>query len=327
MIDIEREPLKPRALFLVKCGRTNGLGHLRRSLILSNAMQSYGWTCSFGLSDLDAVPENILAQISAQLWIGAGLNLGPADIIVFDGYEISPEIYDKWKNRSQVSLKIDDHASEPREVEIVLNHNVYGNTLDYSNYCCSSILAGVEFSLIDPLFFSLYGNKKPSEKYILISFGNTDDGCFALPVASQILEITPDSIIDLAIPQIKQSNQVLKNLQKKYSGRINIDKSGSLFEAMSRASFYVGAGGVTALEAIASGVEPVLCSIVDNQKLNIMAFKSLGYATTGIYDASFLAQTIATKLKYKNKIPDRLIDDLGPKRIIEALKKHLTEET
>ncbi|MFD2206856.1 hypothetical protein [Kiloniella antarctica] len=317
--------LHPVALFLVECGQKNGLGHLRRCQVLAHAMQAEGWECSFGISDVAMIDIVCSEGFKAALWVGDGLDLGPADVLLVDGYHYNTRIFSRWKKYTRVSLAVDDLAERPVSAHVILNHNLYGTELDYSNYGAEIVIGGGDYSLVDKKFFAVANSKRPSPLHVLVSFGGMDDGCYSVPVAKRILMESPSAVLEIVIPKIQTPSEGIQDLQRQYGSRVILHHGVDMAEAMGRCSVLAGAAGVTVLEALASGLKLSVCASADNQRINTVALRKLGYTSFDGFDPEAVAKSALTFLKDGDLSVCSVLDGKGPERVISTLVKLLNK--
>jgi len=314
-----------KALFLVEAGKTAGLGHLRRMQVLAGAMRELGWHCKFGVSDVCVLEELRLDGYTGAKWEGTGLELGPIDVLVIDGYKYRPSILESWKRYSRTIMVLDDIAARPIESDILLNHNIYGHRLDYSAYNVRHLLTGPEFSLVDNRFLEIKDCDKTGIPRILVSFGGTDDGRLSGPVAAGILDINNEVVVDVVISPFCNADTKLNELIKKYPSRIVVHSGADMVSLMQRCTIIVGAAGFTIIEALAAGLTPAVCSIADNQKLNIKELQALGFRTLDHYDSDRLVNEAITNIATTISNRDTLIDGKGASRVINCIKQSIHE--
>lgn len=312
---------KLKVLFLVEIGRNTGLGHMRRMQVLARAMSRHGWNCKFGVSDSSTLSKLPSDEFSYYEWRNNGLNLGPTDVLVVDGYEYNPRLLEYWRKHAIVNIIVDDIAERPIDADILLNHNIYGNRLDYSNYNVKHLLLGPEFSLVDNRFLDIKNCDKPNLSHILISFGGTDDGRYSMPIASAILFKDKDVVIDVVISPFCKTDKRFDEIIKKYKNRIKVHIGADMVELMKHCSIIVGAAGFTIIEALAAGLQPIVCSIADNQKFNIKILQELGMSAIDYYDSDALAAEAVEFINSARPKTGGVIDGKGADRVVNYIKE------
>ena len=91
-------------------------------------------------------------------------------------------------------------------------------------------------------------------------------------------------------------------------------------DLMARNAVLSGAAGLTVLEALASGMTPVVCRTVDNQRFNIPALRALGFPAFDDFELPAMADAAITASKAESARPAIRLDGQGPRRIMTALE-------
>lgn len=316
-----------KAVFLTECGATSGLGHLRRCQVLARAMMADGWICRFALSDANMVSAVRAEGFDAQLWRDDGLDMGPADVLVVDGYHYDPLLFTRWRGHVGVSLAVDDLAERPVPADIVLNHNVYGAELDYSAYGAKVVMGGAEYALVDQKFFSAAKKVRPVPAHILVSFGGTDDGRFSLPVTEALLVGSADAVVKVVISPVQTISAGLLSLKDQYGSRLFVYHGVDMADVMSRCHVLAGAVGVTVLEALAAGLELAVCATADNQRTNVAALRRLDVAAFDGFDPHAVSVAALAAVMVERRAVRAIVDNQGPQRIFYVLNKILAGTT
>lgn len=303
----------PTVIHVVECRPERGLGHLRRQLVLADALTAAGATCKFALTT-NAVPPFLEDRgLVLVPWDGGAVPAGwDVDIIVVDGIDDRAERIGPRGDRP-LTVVFDDLANDPVAADVIVNHNVYGRDCDYSGYGASKILAGPQFALIDSLFRSLPASEN-SVRAILISFGGTDDGQFAVPMATALRRHLPETSIHVALMTATRATQdQLRTLKCEiFLGR-------PLADAIQDTHLYVGAAGVSLLETASLRLTPIVCAIVPNQILNIEYLRRNGFPAFDQFDASAMALAAIEQLREANPLKVPEFQSGGPERLAHTL--------
>ena len=308
-------------VFLVECGKHYGLGHLHRSQVLALAMIEEGWKCCFGLSEEEMVPIVQSDGFIAVPWFNDGLDIGPADILVVDGYHYDVNLFHRWATKTKISLAFDDLGDRPISPSVVLNHNLYGDRLSYAKYDAGIVIGGAKYSLVRKKFFQIAKSSGQRSNRILVSFGGTDDGRYAVPVAKAILAGNSEVALDVALSDLQPSSEELEHLGEKYSSRMVVHRGVDMAEVMSHCAVLVGAAGLTALEAMAAGLEQIVCGTARNQRFNIEAFHNAGVVSFDEFEPYEMGMSAVALLDKGATSGESILDDRGPRRVIGVLSK------
>jgi spore coat polysaccharide biosynthesis predicted glycosyltransferase SpsG len=300
-----------RILILVENGAGKGLGHLRRMLVLAQALAQLDCAVVLGLTDptnagpFDATPYAIIAWRSDDAAIVEGF-----DAVVLDGYDYDRSLPARWRNRI-VRAAIDDTGERPQELEIVVNHNLYGAQCDYSGYAVDRVLGGPEFALVLPAFRTLRSAPPSPDRGILVSFGGTDDGRYAVPFVRALRAGGVCATVHVAF------QTAAPDAAGALGAVVHVGRP--LEEVIGQVRVYVGAAGVTVLESLAAGVPIVVCSIAANHHMNIVAIRRLGMPAFDMFDPDAMAAAVARILDGMRASVPSLVDGLGAQRVAQHI--------
>jgi spore coat polysaccharide biosynthesis predicted glycosyltransferase SpsG len=309
------------ASFLVDAGKGTGLGHLRRSGILFDAMAAAGYRCTLYCQDI-AVAAGI--GRTAVTMPERPEDLPRSDVLVCDSYRIGSADLRRFRTRCRVMLVFDDLCDHPIEADLVLNHNIYGEALDYAAATDATVLTGPVCALVDRAVLdaaAAFGSA-PGSDDVVLSFGGTDDGGSGAAVAALLAPRIAANLHIVVAPGVTPAGSAV-SLAAKMPGRIRLHRGPDLPKLLARCRVYVGAAGVTALEAHAIGLDMVLCVIADNQRLNAEAFGRLGHAVIEGIDAHAAAERVVGILRRPYLRRPQTVDGQGAARLVAAIEQAL----
>ena len=306
------------AAFLVDTGPEAGLGHLRRSCVLLDAMAAAGYECRLLCADTAAA-----AQVgrAAREIPASPAKLSPADVIVCDSYRLPSTFIASLRARSRVLVAFDDTAERDLDVDIVLNHNIYGDRLDYSRRTRGQVLAGSDYTLVDPRILAAAQayRQRPAGTDVVISFGGTDDGARGAKIAEALLRRC-GSHIHIVVAPGKEPAAAALELAEAERRHVSVHPAPDMAALLSGARVYVGGAGVTALEALVVGLDLVLVVLAPNQQLNAEAMAESGQAVIAADDPEVIATAAATLLGQSHVSRPNAVDGHGPGRVIAAIE-------
>lgn len=236
--------------FVVESNPEHGRGHLSRMLVLRDAVAALGVSCRLYLThSVDGVAAAMLTDA-----------LPPeGDIVVVDGYWFDDALLARLRARAQRLVLIDDLAEQPHPADIVLNHNLYAETLDYSAWPIARLLLGPRYALIRPDFFHLSHRPLADPPRILVTLGGGTTAALGRELAEA--------------------------LKRRLNIGVDVALGGSdLVALMGAASLVICGLGVTFLEAIAAGMPTIGVVLADNQRLAFEAARRDGYCVFGSLD-------------------------------------------
>lgn len=251
-------------------------------------------------------------------------DLPTADVIVCDSYRLDRAFLAELRSRCRVLLAIDDTAERNLDVDIVLNHNIYGRQLDYSTRTRGQVLRGPDCALVDRRILAAAEayRRHPATNDVVMSFGGTDDGARGAEAAKSLLPRSTAHIHLVVAPGVAPAERALA-LAASQPQRVTLQHGPDMAALLSRARVYVGGAGVTALEALVIGLDLVLVMLAPNQRLNAEAMAQSGQAVIIADEPQEIALATVSMLERPHVLKPSLIDGLGAKRVITAIEQLL----
>jgi UDP-2,4-diacetamido-2,4,6-trideoxy-beta-L-altropyranose hydrolase len=306
--------------FVADCGPGAGWGHLRRSLVLASAFKRRGHAVSMYLVDIACAPVAADYGIGAQAWPSSAPPTR-ADVVVSDGYRFGAAFPQEMKERfGRVSVVIDDLAEAPVTADVVINHNIYANELDYAAYPARTFLAGPCYALIDSEFFVRdAGLSRPPA--VLIAFGSLDDGRYSFGLVEALMEHDDRVKLIVVAPNLsREYEQAFARLAGVSIGRLVVHRFAPMADCMQQATIFVGAAGVSVMEAMAAGLDLVVCATAANQRFNIQKLAALGYFAFPSYSPNEMIKSVSSLLREPRRDMPNLVEMCGPDRIVDVLQ-------
>ena len=250
------------AFFIIDCGLTSGLGHVRRSLVLADAMRKIDVKCQFHITSDIGLP--MLQSHNFNDIVHYDNIPSDTDVLIIDGNIFTNEQLAQWGKSPFMICIIDDNGKRPVEADVLINPNLYAKSVCYDEYSIQNLLMGPHHHLIAPEFF-----ESDLERNIdfLISFGGTDDGRLAGPLIKRLQAITGKSIA-WAVPQHISPQADIVALAEN-SNNFSLVTDGNIPELLARSHCFIGGAGAMVSEALASGCCVVTCAIVPDQAKNV----------------------------------------------------------
>jgi spore coat polysaccharide biosynthesis predicted glycosyltransferase SpsG len=306
-----------QALFVIDAGPTIGLGHLRRSLRLMEALKTQGVTCRLML------PGNtVLARgwdLAWEPWPTDLFRLPAADMIVADSNRLAPSVVEAWAGLCRLRVVFDDLAARVLPADVVINHNLYAGDLDYSPWGAKRVLAGLDWLMVDSAFVVAKSKRNPKAlSRILVSFGGTDATAGPQTVKA-LLAANAEVEVDLVIPP----GAAPPDFQHE---RMRLLMAPDMAEAMTEIGLYVGGAGVSALEATTAGLSLAVCAFTRDQLLATAYLRRYGVVAQDSFNPTALAES-SLGLLSSGSIGNpftNLIDGKGPERAAAAVLNQLT---
>ena len=301
--------------FHIECGGAAGMGRVRRSLVLAQALWAKDATCFINFTD----PAAHDLCYDFGFFPEEAPQLSDIDLNIIDaGTAYRDECLHTYDTKTCV---IDDIGIYPCKADILINPNLYADTLAYSGYDIKYILDAKDHHLIDPSFFSAGGSAQVKDQ-ILVSFGGTDVGQFAGPIIRALMAKT-----DLPIIWAKANKEPLPSMLTKWISRtlqITVMEMADMPVLLQKSSLYIGAAGTTSLEAVAAGVKITVCAVADDQQQNVKCLSGMGYAALDDFNPDLMT-TLGLNVINDTHINTPITKD-GPYLIADEIIKYLKGE-
>lgn len=265
-------------------GAAVGLGHLRRTAVIAEALVAAGCRVLLGTPTPEAVPHLDGLEVREAAALDA---LPPAPVSLVDSYRATQEKLALRRAGGGRLVMLDDLADRPLPADLVINPNIYGPALDYAALTSARVRSGLAWCPVAPGFAALRESRRAGPR-ALVAFGGTDVGTFAMPVARALrarcdwpLEVVLSPLSPLADP----TRRDLANL-----GAVRVHHGADMAALMARCSHYVGASGSTVWEVLTAGLVPAVAAIADNQRPIVAALAAAGVAAVDGFDPEALAE-------------------------------------
>ena len=296
-------------------GARVGYGHLSRMLELARGFLAAGEN---SVIYVDGPWPDFLAGENLRCDTVDAM-IADSDIVIFDGPE-----YERFAavarnlDAKVLTVQVDDIGSSQLFGDVILNPNLYGNDLHYSDD--RGVLAGPRYNLLAPELFALR-QQSTGRDAILISFGGSDSGQYGIPVAKAVSFGDRPVMLAFACRRKDLPQGELQALEAK---GISIYCGANLAQLLARSRLYIGAAGVTSVEALAAGCRIAVCAIAANQQLNITKLRSAGYPALDHFDAGQLA-ALSIEAWREPQRAQPLIENSGIDEVIAQLRSLLVE--
>ena len=290
--------------FVYEAGAQSGMGHYRRSRTLAMAFHERGLQVAMSCPSA----EGLALETEFPVSVPEAMVVRPGDIIVADGYGFGAEMFHRWRSQGATSVLIDDLAERPLPADIVVNHNLYGDGLDYSAYGAACVLGGRRWCLIDPAFARLADQPRRAPGGILIGFGGGATALIGIEAAQGLAGRTT---LPIHVALGTQATDF------SHDG-IQLHARADMVALMTQCTVYLGALGVSYLEASAAGMHAVGVQVVDNQARAAHAARATGQP---VFERSEIDAAVTAALERSNRpmSSERLIDGQGSGRLARQI--------
>jgi UDP-2,4-diacetamido-2,4,6-trideoxy-beta-L-altropyranose hydrolase len=246
------------ALILTEAGKNIGFGHYSRCSALQQELEADGieTTMAVYFQDYDIDDNSIIKSNWLQnLSISENNNW---DIVIVDSYLASKDIYIKLDPRAKKVVAIDDYNRITYPVQLVINPNVFFNSIDYSNQR-AKCLGGKDYVILRSEFRKAVllpiTNDKPKE--ILVTIGGSD--------FRKLLPVIIQACLETEIPNITVIDpEGIASCENQRVKLMTVQNAGSMCRLMQQSDIVISACGQTLHELASLGKATVgICLDVD----------------------------------------------------------------
>ena len=303
------------------------MGHLERALALADALRE-GFEASIMLPEGDeslrlrvtdrghtpvGAPGSTVERANAA--VATALSV---DVVVLDGYVFETSLQRSFRDRAP--LTVVDDLCLPADCDLAVNPSPGGE--DMRPRGAGAFLGGAAYALLRASFLEARETvlrRGSPPKTVLVSTGATDLDGIGERVTAQLLQ--SDATVEVI--RVVGPNGTTTTPDDGKRGRLLV-APGSLAEALSSATIYVGAAGTTAVQAACVGIPAVVTAAVPNQVAQAAALERAGCAV--VADSRDLASTCLELLEDELRrrrmaaCGRRLVDGRGALRVAQAVR-------
>jgi len=254
---------------------------------------------------------------------------------IVDGYHFGSEYQRRLRSNGTRVLVLDDnHDSDYYYADIILNHNLHADEIDYSRRSSHTrLMLGCQYALLRREFIAPETPRAIPDiaRNILVTLGGSD----------------PDNVTDLVLSALKSATSLpyeaavivggsSVHLDRLIENARSIGPNVTIYhnitnmqQVMAWADIGIIAGGSTYMEAAFLGMPSVIITIADNQEMIASRLAREGLAVGAGWFNSISEQSLAAKIlalaEDRNQRADManrlrlLVDGSGPKRVVNAL--------
>lgn len=334
----------------IRCdaNREIGMGHIMRCLAVADALEQLGEQVCFVLADTGA--EELLKDRRKTFFIlhtdyrnmenelpilTSLLEKSKPSLLLIDSYHVTPSYLKQLKSIMKTAY-IDDLFLFPYEVDLLINYNIYGDSIPYHEDGISEetqLLLGTSYAPLRAEFQDVPYQLREQVEHVLITTGGSDKYNLAGMILEEAMKervLTP-VMFHVVSGTFNPHISCLEKLESEYTN-IRIHRNVThMADLMKECDIAITAGGSTMYELCAIGV-PILCfSFVDNQEQIVSTFvnrKVVPFGGDYLKQGSLLPGEIISQLmllmgdkKVRESFSKReraLVDGRGARRLAES---------
>jgi UDP-2,4-diacetamido-2,4,6-trideoxy-beta-L-altropyranose hydrolase len=278
-------PTGLNVLFRTDASVAIGGGHLRRCLVLADALAEAGWEIQFvcaadALQVVPALTARNYPRLEPSEFDRAPMR---CDLLIVDDYRLDASFETACRRFAARIMVIDDLADRRHDCDVLLDQSPGRQRFHYSPLvpAACELLLGPSYALLDPRFRTVRRRRKrvgPVER-VFVNFGTTDAANATAVALAALDEARLEAAIDIAVgaaaPHLAELKARISVAAPQISLHLDVD---NMAELMSRADVAIGACGVGAFERCALGLPSAILTIAENQRANAEAFAAAGAA-------------------------------------------------
>jgi len=160
-----------KVLILTESGPNIGFGHLVRMNVIKEYLEEHSIPCNIKTFDSTLANEKIyLDWVNTRDWESF---VDKETIAIIDSYLASEEKYSEISHKCKKLISIDDFNRIRYHSDIIINPNVYFDSMNYTNQN-ARLFGGLEYILLRKSIREYTANNKEDCEGILITFGGVD---------------------------------------------------------------------------------------------------------------------------------------------------------
>ena len=313
-----------------------GMGHFMRCFAIAEEARGRGIEVTFLLNELGAAVSARLAQIGAKgvaidgalgstadfMALGA-VGLTREDWLLIDSYAATEDYIALQKKAARVAVIDDLNALERFNCDMLINPAQAARPVEYERKTKARLLLGADYALIRSEFLEA---GSACGTAITIMFGGSDPTQLTARCAEAIRAALPDIDIRLIAGP---ANQHTDDLVRLAQNREHIQVFASperVADVLTGSALVITAAGGSVGEVAAMGLPALVLVVYDNQAAALKAClfpvidaraglpEDLGTRVRALMDDPVARADIARQAH-------AVVDGLGPKRIVEALRR------
>lgn len=323
-------------------GESIGYGHLVRSGALGSEFLQSGHDVTYLTSTptetKSIVPEACdIIDVSSPESITKSILKHNVKTLVTDSYEISHDLQREIADAVGYTVLLTDHAEHPVHCDMLINGNIFAESLDYDWTGLEPVMLLGSNYLIFRNHLRKYMEKNPicreDVQNILITMGGSDPETIT-PKAIESTEIANADIYVIVGPGF--SDGLIRRIQqtaKDFPGEVHlINNPTDIGRYMHQADVAITTASTTVYELMGIGT-PIICEpVIEHQQTIAKALKKQNLASVVSHDASIQEYRAAIKSyldnahlrKRRMESSRSIIDGLGAKRIVKNIESFAT---
>ncbi len=261
-------------------GGKSGLGHIMRSIALSQGFSHIGFSPELYINWIERLPLSI--QHTAFDWMKnkeqSFAIIAKSDVVVVDSYHASSSLCKSIANHSKTVLFIDDNNRIAYSRGLVLNSNIHADEIPYPNRDTVTYLLGPHYLLLRKEFWEK--ERKPlnySVSNILITAGGSDPTGITPTLLPLVSTVYPHAKKHVIIGSGCTHTDTIKAAADTNTHLYYSPYGELLASLMHSADLALSAGGQTLYELLALGIPTIALTVASNQVPHVKKLMAHNY--------------------------------------------------
>jgi UDP-2,4-diacetamido-2,4,6-trideoxy-beta-L-altropyranose hydrolase len=329
-----------RIVFRTDAGVKIGFGHVRRCMTLGRALAHLGADVRFLCNGPPVIQELILARGFPSETVDGNSDLEQttkmlgehkAHMVIVDSYDLREDYLAGLRSGGWSVVAIDDLATHPFPVDLVVNGAANASELHYSALSHTQFLLGPRHILLREEYGEALDRQAgQSVRTVLVLLGGSDPCSLTGKLIRWIRKALPNAAIDAVIGPLFENPYAVEQISQQVGNvRLHVMPK-RLRELMTRADLAVSGGGQTCYELAATGTPTLAVCTAENQRGNLSGLSRGGtLLVVGDADDPELETKLLGRLTKLADDPDcrqtmslrgrQLVDGQGARRVAAAI--------
>lgn len=253
-----------------------GYGHLMRTQLIADELINRGhdvcYICEFAES-IKTISNGGHKAVLRQTYMDSE-EVG--HLLIIDKYNCDESKLELLSKRFKVNAQIDDNGDVYNQVNIIINGNIHADLLGYEDIKGKTVLIGLEYNLVNPIFKKTSHIQKKELKRIVVTTGGGDSTFFVKRFIELFGELISQG--DKQYSFIIGPGVINKDCYEHYQMKniSFIHNPTCIAEVFLDSDLVLSSGGTTLYELCAMGVPSISMITADNQRESVERFNSLG---------------------------------------------------
>ena len=255
--------------FITKHSYEIGLGHLSRCYVLAKHFKKKKYKITFIINK--SPPQNfylndfnLIVEANQNKIINYLKTFSKKSTVIIDSYRFNLDFETSIRSLNFNLIVLDDQFGNKHNCNALIDNNLGVNKDFYKDKVESStqLLLGETFSIIDSKFFCY---KKKKRDTILINAGGSDPKKLNQFILKALLPLSKKIKVQIVLGSKKDLTFELRSLINLYSNIKVFIQVKNMQKIYNSSYLAIGAGGVSLIERMASGIPSIIITIAENQ--------------------------------------------------------------